>query len=311
MQQQWPVLSYQKGKDTFETLHMWTQIVGKIKLATLPWINHSWHITLHIVPTGLTTQIMPYKDQHFQIDFDFIDHYLKITTSKGELKKFDLHGISVADFYHKIFQLLKELKIDLIIRPVPVELENPIPFEKDHVHKTYDDEQVIAFHNALLSIQNVFMNFRSEFKGKCSPIHFFWGSFDLALSFFSGRRAPQHPGGIPGLPDWVAEEAYCREVSSCGFWTGSEGLTEPAFYCYLYPEPEGYKSTKVKPQEAYYNTTFREFILPYSAVQQSSNPEEKLLEFLNSTYHTGANLAKWDRELLEVEYGPNPNNSSQ
>lgn len=311
MQQQWPVLSYEKGKDTFETLHMWTQIVGKIKLATLPWINHSWHITLHIVPTGLTTQIMPYKDQHFQIDFDFIDHHLKITTSKGELKKFDLHGISVADFYHKIFQLLKELKIDLIIRPVPVELENPIPFEKDHVHKTYDDEQVIAFHKALLSIQNVFMNFRSEFKGKCSPIHFFWGSFDLALSFFSGRRAPQHAGGIPGLPDWVAEEAYCREVSSCGFWTGSEGLTEPAFYCYLYPEPEGYKSTKVKPQEAYYNTTFREFILPYSAVQQSSNPEEKLLEFLNSTYHTGANLAKWDRELLEVEYGPNPNNSSQ
>jgi hypothetical protein len=155
------------------------------------------------------------------------------------------------------------------------------------------------------------MNFRSEFKGKCSPIHFFWGSFDLALSFFSGRRAPQHPGGIPGMPDWVAEEAYCREVSSCGFWTGSEGLTEPAFYCYLYPEPEGYKSTKVKPEEAYYNTTFREFILPYSAVQQSSNPEEKLLEFLNSTYHTGANLAKWDRELLEVEYGPNPNNFSQ
>jgi hypothetical protein len=311
MQQQWPVLSYQKGKDTFETLHMWTQIVGKIKLATLPWINHSWHITLHIVPSGLTTQIMPYKDQHFQIDFDFIDHHLKITTSKGELKKFDLHGISVADFYHNIFGLLKELKIDLIIRPVPVELENPIPFEKDHVHKTYDDEHVIAFHKALLSIQNVFMNFRSEFKGKCSPIHFFWGSFDLALSFFSGRRAPQHPGGIPGLPDWVAEEAYCREVSSCGFWTGSEDLTEPAFYCYLYPEPEGYKSTKVKPQEAYYNTTFREFILPYSAVQQSSNPEEKLLEFLNSTYHTGANLAKWDRELLEVEYGPNPNNSSQ
>ncbi|MGN6196361.1 MAG: DUF5996 family protein [Ginsengibacter sp.] len=311
MQQQWPVLSYQKGKDTFETLHMWTQIVGKIKLAMLPWINHSWHITLHIVPSGLTTQIMPYKDQNFQIDFDFIDHYLKITTSKGELKKFDLHGISVADFYHKIFELLKELKIDLIIRPVPVELENPIPFEKDNVHKTYDDEQVIAFHKALLSIQNVFMNFRSEFKGKCSPIHFFWGSFDLALSFFSGRRAPQHPGGIPGMPDWVAEEAYCREVSSCGFWTGSEGLTEPAFYCYLYPEPEGYKSTKVKPEEAYYNTTFREFILPYSAVQQSSNSEEKLLEFLNSTYHTGANLAKWDRELLEVEYGPNPNNFSQ
>jgi hypothetical protein len=301
MQQQWPVLSYEKGKDTFETLHMWTQIVGKIKLATLPWINHSWHITLHIVPYGLTTQTMPYKDQNFQIDFDFIDHHLKIITSKGELRKFDLHGISVADFYDNIFMLLKELNIDLIIRPVPVELENPIPFKKDTVHKTYDEEQVVAFHKALLCIQNVFMTFRSKFKGKSSPIHFFWGSFDLALSFFSGRRAPQHPGGVPGMPDWVAEEAYCREVSSSGFWTGSEGLTEAAFYSYLYPEPEGYKDAKVLPEEAYYNTTLREFILPYSAVQQSLQPEEKLLEFLNSTYHTGADLAKWDRELLEVE----------
>jgi hypothetical protein len=301
MQQQWPVLSYEKGKDTFETLHMWTQIVGKIKLATLPWINHSWHITLHIVPYGLTTQTMPYKDQNFQIDFDFIDHHLKIITSKGELRKFDLHGISVADFYDNIFMLLKELNIDLIIRPVPVELENPIPFKKDTVHKTYDEEQVVAFHKALLCIQNVFMTFRSKFKGKSSPIHFFWGSFDLALSFFSGRRAPQHPGGVPGMPDWVAEEAYCREVSSSGFWTGSEGVTEAAFYSYLYPEPEGYKDAKVLPEEAYYNTTLREFILPYSAVQQSSDPEEKLLEFLNSTYHTGADLAKWDRELLEVE----------
>jgi len=301
MQQQWPVLSYEKGKDTFETIHMWTQIVGKIKLATVPWINHSWHITLHVVPTGLTTQIMPYKDLHFQIDFDFIDHQLKITTSDGGLRKFDLRGISVADFYDKIFALLKELNIDLIIRPVPVELENPIPFKNDTLHKTYDEEQVKAFHNALLCIQNVFGIFRGKFKGKCSPIHFFWGSFDLALSFFSGRRAPRHPGGIPGMPDWVAEEAYCREVSSCGFWTGSEGLPEAAFYCYLYPEPEGYKDAVLQPQEAYYNTTFREFILPYSAVQQSTDPEKKLLEFLNSTYQTGANLAKWDRELLEVE----------
>ncbi len=301
MQQQWPVLSYEKGKDTFETLHMWTQIVGKIKLATLPWVNHSWHVTLHIVSYGLTTQTLPYKDQNFQIDFDFIDHHLKITTGKGELRKFDLHGISVADFYNKLFHLLSELKIDIKIKPVPVEIENPIPFEKDTIHKTYDEEQVTAFLDALHCIQNVFMKFRSEFKGKCSPIHFFWGSFDLALSFFSGRRAPKHPGGIPGMPDWVAEEAYCREVSSCGFWTGSDGLTEPAFYCYLYPEPEGYKDAKVLPEEAYYNTTFREFILPYSAVQQSADSDKKLLEFLNSTYHTGADLAKWDRELLEVE----------
>lgn len=301
MQQQWPVLSYEKGKETFETLHMWTQIVGKIKLGTLPWVNHSWHVTLHIVPSGLTTQTLPYKDQHFQIDFDFIKHELKITTSKGELRKFDLHGISVADFYNKIFSLLDELKIDIKIKPVPVEIENPIPFAKDFVHKTYDEKQVNSFHKALLCIQNVFMDFRSEFKGKCSPIHFFWGSFDLALSFFSGRRAPKHPGGIPGMPDWVAEEAYCREVSSCGFWTGSKALPDAAFYCYVYPEPEGYKSAAVLPQEAYYNTTFREFILPYSSIQQSGDPQKKLLEFLNSTYHAGADLANWDRELLEVE----------
>ena len=299
MQQEWPVLSYEKGKDTYDTLHLWTQIVGKIKLAVLPWVNHSWHVTLHITPYGLTTQTMPYQDQNFQIDFDFIEHRLKITTSKGELRQFDLHGISIADFYKKIFELLVDLKIDLKIKPVPSEIADPIPFEKDVIHKSYVDEQVTAFHNALLNIQDVFMKFRSRFKGKCSPIHFFWGGFDLALSFFSGRKAPKHPGGIPGLPDWVAEEAYCREVSSAGFWTGGEGLAEPVFYSYLYPEPEGYKTAKVQPAEAYYNTTFREFVLPYSVIQQSTEPEKKLLEFLNSTYHAGADLAKWDREILE------------
>lgn len=299
MQAPWPILSYEKGKATFDTLHMWTQVVGKIKLATLPWINHSWHVTLHVTPIGLTTQILPYQDQHFQITFDFIEHQLKMITSKGERRQFDLHGISVADFYKKIFSLLNELKIDLTIKPVPVEIADPIPFEKDTIHATYDDEQASVFHQALLFAQNVFMKFRSGFKGKASPIHFFWGSFDLALSFFSGKRAPKHPGGVPGLPDWVAEEAYCREVSSCGFWTGSEALPEAAFYCYLYPEPEGYKKTKLQPEEAYYNTTLGEFILPYSSVQQSEYPEKKLLQFLNSAYNAGAVLAKWDREILE------------
>jgi len=278
---------------------MWTQIVGKIKLSTLPWVNHSWHVTLHITPYGLTTDIIPFKDRSFQIDFDFIEHQLKIITSEGELRKFDLKGISVADFYKKIFEVLRDLKIDLKIKPVPVELPNPIPFEKDTVHSTYDEQQVHSFHKTLLNIQDVFMQFRSEFKGKCSPIHFFWGSFDLALSFFSGRKAPKHPGGVPGLPDWVAEESYCREVSSCGFWTGNEAFAEAAFYCYLYPEPEGYKTAKVKPREANYNTTLGEFILPYSAIQLSQEPEKKLLEFLRSTYHAGADLAKWDRAILE------------
>lgn len=299
MQQQWPVLSYQKGKATYDTLHMFTQIVGKIKLATLPWVNHSWHVTLHIVPHGLTTQTIPYKNKNFQIDFDFIEHQLRITTDKGELRKFDLYGISVADFYKKIFEALNDLKIDVKINPVPAELANPIPFKEDTEHDTYEEQQVKAFHQALLFIQDVFMKFRAEFKGKCSPIHFFWGSFDLALSFFSGRKAPKHPGGVPGMPDWVAEDAYSREVSSAGFCTGNDALPEPAFYCYLYPEPQGYKAAKLQPEEAYYNTTLGEYIFPYSEVQQSKDPEKTLLEFLHSTYHAGADLAKWDREILE------------
>lgn len=297
--EQWPVLSYEKGKPTFDTLHMFTQIVGKIKLATLPWINHSWHITLHITPTGLTTDNMPYENENFKIDFDFIAHVLRIVTDKSEMETFSLRGISVSQFYFQLFQILENLGIKISIKPVPVELQNPIPFKEDNVHKTYNEEQATAFHSALLKIQDVFLKFRSGFKGKCSPIHFFWGSFDLALSFFSGRRAPKHPGGIPGMPDWVAEEAYCREVSSAGFWTGNESLPEPAFYCYLYPEPEGYKTAKVLPEGAYYHTTLGEFILPYSIVQQSENPGEKLLKFLQSTYSTGADLAHWDRDLLE------------
>jgi len=299
MDTKWPVLSYKEGKATYDTLHMFTQIVGKIKLATLPWVNHSWHVTLHITPTGLTTHNMPYKNENFQIDFDFIEHQLKIKTDKNEFRSFDLRGISVADFYRKIFEKLDELGVEIKIKPVPVELANPIPFKEDTVHATYEDGQVTAFHIALLRIQEVFMEFRSGFKGKCSPIHFFWGGFDLALSFFSGRRAPKHPGGVPGMPDWVAEEAYCREVSSAGFWTGNEMLPEPAFYCYLYPEPEGYKTAKVLPKGAYYHTTLGEFILPYSIVQQSKNPGEKVLDFLHSTYNIGADLAHWDKDILE------------
>jgi hypothetical protein len=299
MKNTWPELSYQKGKATFDTLHMFTQIVGKIKLASLPWINHSWHITLHITSTGLTTEVIPYKNGSFQVDFDFMEHQLKIKTDKNESKNFNLKGISVADFYTKIFEDLNELGIEIKIKPVPVELFDPIAFKEDTIHATYDDKQVIAFHTALLKIQEVFMQFRSSFKGKCSPLHFFWGGFDLALSFFSGRRAPKHPGGVPGMPDWVAIEAYCREVSSAGFWTGNDMLPEPAFYTYLYPEPEGYKTSTIQPPEAYYHTTLGEFILPYSAVQRAVNPGTLLLDFLNSTYRAGADLAKWDRQILE------------
>ena len=299
MQQQWPILSYEKGKKTFDTLHMLTQIVGKIKLAILPWINHSWHVTLQPSSQGLSTGLMPYEDYNFQIDFDFTDHHLKVATTKGEQRQFSLRSISVSDFYFKIFQVLEELNIHVKIKPVPVEIQHPIPFEKDHVHDTYEPEQAIAFHIALLKVRDVFLQFRSEFKGKCSPIHFFWGGFDLALSFFSGRRAPKHPGGVPGMPNWVAEEAYNREVSSCGFWTGNEAYPHTAFYCYLYPEPDGYKTAKILPAEAFYHKDLGEFILPYEAIQQAKDSGFKLMEFLTTTYRAGADLAQWERELLE------------
>lgn len=300
MENQWPALSYDKGKDTYATVHMWTQIVGKIKLAVTPWINHSWHITQHLTPTGLSTLDMPYKNKNFKIDFDFINHKLKVITSEGELRDFDLEGNSVADFYRKIFEVLKDLEIDVKIYSTPVEMENPIPFEKDTVNATYDKTQAQALHQALLKAQNGLTHMRCDFTGKCSPVHFFWGSFDLAVSRFSGRRAPRHPGGIPHLADWVAEEAYSHEVASFGFWPGSEALPEAAFYAYLYPEPEGYKSAEVKPKEAYYHETLREYILPYRVAQESSNPEQVLSDFLNSTYEAAATLAKWDREALET-----------
>ncbi len=299
MNNHWPILSYEKAKDTYNTMHMWTQIVGKIKLAVHPWRNHSWHITLHITPTGLSTLDMPYKGKHFQIDFDLINHKLKIVTSKGDYSEFDLQDLSVAEFYRKIFNALREMQIDININTVPSEIQNPIPFEKDTVHKTYDKQSANDFHQALLSMKNVFTNFQCDFKGKCSPVHFFWGSFDLALSRFSGRKAPKHPGGIPNLPDWVAQEAYSHEVASCGFWPGNEAFPEAAFYAYLYPEPNHYKHAEIEPKEAFYHDTMREFILPYKVVQQSDNPEGTLSSFINSTYRAGAQLGEWDK-VLEI-----------
>lgn len=299
MKKPWPKLSYESGKDTFETLHLFTQIIGKIKLVTLPWINHSWHVALHITPTGLTTQMIPYEDKSFQIDFDFLEHQLKIITSDGEKRQFDLTGLSVADFYRRVFDSLRKLHINILIYPIPCEIENPIPFKEDTIHSSYDQEQILAFHEAQLNIYEVFLKFRSGFRGKSSPVHFYWGGFDLAVSFFSGKIAPVHPGGIPGLPDWVAEESYDREVSSAGFWIGSDTLPEPVFYSYLYPEPLGYKSAEIRPDQAYYHPILREFILPYSAVQESDDEENMLLEFLNSTYQAGADLAGWDRIILE------------
>ena len=299
MEPKWPELSYEKGRTTYETLHLFTQVVGKIKLECLPWQNHSWHVTLKFTPTGLTTCTLPYKNKFFQLNLDLTGHKLEILTSDGKIREFGLFGLSVAGFYQKVWGLLKELDIEIKIYTKPVELKDPIRFEKDNIHNTYDPEQALALHQAMLVMQEVFFEFRCKFKGKSSEVHFFWGSFDLAVSFFSGRRAPKHPGGIPNLADWVAEEAYSHEVMSFGFWPGSEALPEAAFYTYLYPEPVGYKDASPEPPEASYHPNLREFVLPYKVVQQAKDPAAKLREFFDSTYAFGSALANWDRESLE------------
>ena len=299
MNKQWPELSYTEAKDTYETLHMWTQIVGKIKLSKQPWINHSWHVTLAVTPTGLTTSGLVYEDKHFQIDFDLVQHKLKVITNTRLTRMFDLQGLSVAAFYENVVRALNELNIRIDINVIPNEVEDAIPFDKDKRHATYHPKHATALHQALLSAQAVFTQFRSEFNGKCSPVHFFWGSFDLAVSRFSGREAPMHPGGVPNLPDRVAREAYSHEVSSCGFWPGNASVPFAAFYSYIYPEPEGYKEAAILPEEAYYNTDLGEFILPYKAVCEADDPSLKLLEFLRSTYNAAAGLADWDRASLE------------
>jgi len=294
----WPELSFEKGKETYQTIHLWTQILGKIKLAKMPWINHSWHVTLLVTPFGLTTGELWSNGKHFQINLNFLNHQLEISTSQNEIRKIDLLTLSVSSCYRNILTILNELGIEAKINPVPNELVNPIRLDKDE-RSAYDPVIATALHRALLLSNEVFTKFRAGFIGKCSPVHFFWGSFDLAVSRFSGRRAPQHPGGVPNLPDWVAREAYSHEVSSCGFWPGNEALPFAAFYSYIYLEPEGFKSAIIKPKSAYYHSDFGEFILPYKDVQLQSNPSETLMDFLNSTYTQAAELAHWNRADLE------------
>ena len=294
----WPELFFEKGKETYQTIHLWSQIVGKIRLVKMPWINHSWHVTLYVTPVGFTTGDIASNGRHFQINLDFLNHQLEIITSLNEAKKFDLFSLSVSACYRNILATLKEMEIEVKLHPVPNELVDPTPFDKDD-RNTYNSEIATALHLALLRSHEVFTQFRAAFIGKCSPVHFFWGSFDLAVSRFSGRTAPAHPGGVPNLPDWVTREAYSHEVCSCGFWPGSDALPEAAFYSYIYPEPEGYDTSQVKPKSAYYHKDIREFILPYEEVRQSSNPQQTLLDFLNSTYGVAADLARWDRKNLE------------
>jgi Family of unknown function (DUF5996) len=299
----WPELPTAAWRETCETLHLWSQIVGKIRLARTPWLNHSWHVTLYVTPRGLTTSPIPDGARSFQIDFDFIDHCLLISTSDGATRRFALAGKSVAGFYTTVMADLAKLGIDIAIDEMPNELPEPIAFSQDHRHASYDPDAVRRFFQILVNADRVFKQFRTSFLGKASPVHFFWGSFDLAATRFSGRRAPRHPGGVPHLPDEVASEAYSHEVSSAGFWPGSGAIDYPAFYCYAYPEPAGFRTTQVAPDAAFFSEALGEFILPYDAVRTAPQPDQALLEFLQSTYEAAADAANWDRGALECAPG--------
>ena len=300
----WPNLPWESWSDTCATLHMWTQIVGKIRLVRSPWVNHSWHVTLYVTSRGLTTSPIPYGHRAFQIDFDFLHHQLVIQTSDGRTGSLPLEPQSVATFYRRLMEEMEKLELPVVIHKKPNEIPDPINFDQDESHRSYDREYAQRFWRILVQADRVLKEFRARFIGKVSPVHVFWGALDLAVTRFSGRRAPQHPGGIPNLPDWVTREAYSHEVSSCGFWPGGGAIAYAAFYSYAYPEPAGFSEASVKPDGAFYSSDLREFILPYDIVRQSESPDHTLLDFLQSTYEAAANLAKWDRSTLERDHDP-------
>jgi hypothetical protein len=294
----WPELNYEEWKDTCRTIHLWTQILGKIRLSKTPWTNHSWHSTLYVTECGLSTSVIHDKDSSFAMELDFLNHTLKVRRNDNRFSSLPLGSGTISTFYDKCIECLKDLNIETNICTRPNELPEAIPFPKDHHKRPYDPEYATRFWRALLSCDKVFKDFRSRFLGKVSPVHFFWGSFDLAVTRFSGRKAPEHPGGVPNLPDIIAREAYSHEVSSCGFWPGNEQSPMAAFYSYAYPMPKGFEDVEVVPG-AYYEPKLSEFILPYQVVRESLHPYQLLIDFCQSTYDAAANLSKWDRELLE------------
>ncbi len=300
----WPELPFSSWSKTAATLHMWTQIVGKIRLVRTPWTNHSWHVPLYLTARGLGTSPIAYGGRTFDIDFDFLEHQLVIQVSDGQRRVVALEPRSVADFYAAVREALGQLGLDVRIHTTPSEVADGIPFERDTEHTAYDPDFAQRFWRALLQMDRVFKEFRSRFIGKCSPVHFFWGSFDLAVTRFSGREAPPHPGGVPNFPDWVAREAYSHEVSSAGFWPGGGGVEDAAFYSYAYPTPEGFGSAAVRPQAAHWSEPLGEFLLPYEAVRSAASPDDALLDFLQSTYEAAAGCAGWDRTALERRLTP-------
>src|SRR6202165_4425518 len=299
----WPELPTAAWRETYATLHLWTQIVGKIRLARAPWLNHSWHVTLYVTARGLTTSPIPDGIGTFQIDFDFIDHHLRISTSDGATRQFALAGKSVAGFYAAVMADLAELGIHITIDEMPNELPEPIRFSQDNQHASYDPDGVRRFFQILVNANRVFKQFRTGFLGKASPVDFFWGSFYLAVTRFSRWRAPRLPGGGPHLSDEVACEAYSHEVSSAGFWPGSGAIDYPAFYSYAYPEPAGFRGTRVRPAAASFSEGLGALLTTHAAVRTAAAPDQVLLAFLQSTYEAAANAAKWDRDALECELG--------
>ena len=287
----WPDLPLAAWQDTFATLHLWTQIVGKIRLVKSPWLNHSWHTTLYVTSRGLTTSPIPDGRRTFEL-----------RSSDGRREEVPLRPQSVALFHSLVMEALRRLDVEVRISRKPSEVVDPIPFAGDETHRSYDAEYVHRFWRALVQADRVFKMFRARFIGKASPVHFFWGAGDLAVTRFSGRRAPEHPGGIPNLPDWVTREAYSHEVSSCGFWPGGGAIDYPAFYSYAYPAPAGFAEARVRPEGAFYSKDYGEFILPYDRVARAASPDETLLEFLQSTYEAAATLGAWDRTALENDF---------
>ncbi len=302
----WPSLPLEAWSETYATWHLWSQIVGKVRLAQTPWLNHAWHATLYVTARGLTTSPIPHGSRTFEIGFDFVDHRLTVQISDGGTGGFALEPMTVATFYARLLQELGRLGVPVQIHRTPNEVPDPIPFDLDDTHRAYDREYAGRFWRILVQADRVFKAFRARFGGKCSPVHFFWGAPDLAVTRFSGRSAPEHPGGVPNLPDWVTRDAYSHEVSSAGFWAGGGPIPYPVFYSYAYPEPAGFAEAAIRPREAFYSRDFHEFVLAYDVVRQAESPDDTLLEFLQTTYEAAAGLGGWDRAALER--GADPRN---
>jgi hypothetical protein len=300
--ERWPALPYAEWRETYATLQLWTQIVGKIRLARTPWLNHSWHVALYVTSNGLTTSPIPDGQRTFEMRFDFNRHLLDVSVSDGTSRQLLLQPQCVADFYGAVKQALAELGIGVAINDFPCEIAGAIAFSNDRVHAAYDRQYVQRFWKVLTQVDRIFKEFRTGFLGKASPVHFFWGSFDLAVTRFSGRRAPQFEGKVPGLAIDVMREAYSHEVSSAGFWPGGAEV-DAAFYSYAYPTPPGFKQARVQPDGAFFHETLGEFLLPYEAMRSSAEPEAALLSFLQTTYEAAAVSAGWDRDALECAPG--------